>query len=438
MKILVADDEKNIRKVLLNELSSEGVILTEAESGLKALECLEKDEFDILLLDLHMPGLSGIEVLKQIRERDISTEVIVLTANASVGPAVEAMKLGAYDYFTKPFKLDELSAVIEKAFEKKKLRSENALLKTQIRRQLEGRSIIARSPVMLELLERVKKVAASDFPVLIYGESGAGKELIAKAIHDASPLADGPFIAINCGALPENMIESELFGYERGAFTGASAKKRGLLEIADKGTVFLDEIGDMPLPLQVKLLRVIEARCFFRLGGTQELNVAVRIVSATNKDLKKEIQKGSFREDLFYRISALTVSVPPLRDRRTDIPLLIDYFIHCSRMYKQKRFSKESLEILSGYAWPGNVRELQNVVQRVLLLSRGDVIEPFDLPPDLGADRATVSMRLEDIEREHILRVLKESGGQRGKAAEVLGIDPKTLYRKLNGYGVEN
>jgi len=436
MKILVADDEKNIRMVLRNELVAEGVEITETDSGQKALDLVEKDEYDIVLLDLNMPGLGGIEVLKRMKKLDVSAEVIILTADATVTSAVQAMKLGAYDYLTKPFKLEELMPLIEKAVEKKKLRSENLLLKSQLRRDAENQQFIAKSPVMLQLLETVRKIAFTDFPVLIAGDSGTGKELIARLVHRESPRSEGPFVAINCGAIPENMIESELFGYEKGAFTGAQAKKPGLLEISHTGTLFLDEIGDMPPPLQVKLLRVIETGSFFRLGGTRELKVNVRIVSATNKDLKAEIEKGSFRHDLFYRVSTLTITIPPLSERREDIPLLIEHCIRTMPGFRNKKFSSKALRVLSEYAWPGNVRELRNVVQRAMLLSHSDVIDVTELPQDLDRGRGPKGTRLEDLERNHILKVLKESGGQRGKAAEVLGIDPKTLYRKLQSYGV--
>jgi DNA-binding NtrC family response regulator len=438
IKILIAEDERNLRKVLVQELSFEGTDVDEVDDGKKALDLLQKDEYDVLLLDLNMPVLGGLEVLQKIRHLEIPTEVIILTADMTLATAVEAMKLGAYDYLTKPFNFSELSLVIEKACEKKKLRRENLLLKTQIRRQSEGNQIIVKSPVMLELLEMVRKIALSDFPVLISGESGSGKELFARKIHDDSARANGPFLAINCGALPENMIESELFGYEKGAFTGAHARKPGLLEIAHDGTLFLDEIGDMPLVLQVKLLRVIETGSFFRLGGTMELKVNLRIVAATNKDLKAAIEKSTFRQDLFFRIAALTVQIPPLRERPEDIPPLIEHFTRSAPGFRAKQFSGEALKILMGYPWPGNARELQHVVHRALLLSQGEVIGPSDLPSDLVRDGGTAgSSRLEDIERAHIMKVVKEAGGQRGKAAEVLGIDPKTLYRKLSSYGIE-
>jgi len=438
MRILIADDERNIRELLRDELASSASRVAVAENGRKALELLEKEEFDVLLLDINMPEMDGIEVLKKLNGQDIPTEVIILTAHATIQTAVEAMKLGAYDYLLKPFKIAELLPVLEKAYEKKKLRSENILLKTQVKKQTEVRTLIAESRVMREVIERSKIIAQSDFPVLITGESGTGKELIARFIHNASPRADRSYVVINCGALPENMIESELFGYEKGAFTGAQARKPGLLEIAHEGTLFLDEIGDMPLPLQVKLLRVIETGTFYRLGGTREQQVNVRVISATNKQLKAEIARGTFREDLYYRISALTVHLPPLRERKEDIVPLIE---HCKRnnpAFKQKRFSDDALKQISDHSWPGNVRQLQNVVHHALLLSRNDLVEPSDLSVDLEGRPGSGSMRLDDLEREHILRILKQSGGDRYKAAEALGIHPRTLARKLEEYGVGN
>lgn len=438
IKILIADDDKNLRKVLMEELSDAGFDTSMTDSGIKAIELLEKDEYDVLLLDLNMPGLGGIDVLKNIKALDIPTEVIILTGHGTVSNAVEAMKLGAYDFLAKPFKMEELKAVIEKAYEKKRLLNENLFLRTQIKRQSEAERVITKSPLMLDILETVKKVALSDFPVLVYGESGVGKELIAKAIHEASKREEKPIITINCGAIPENILESELFGYEKGAFTGAYARKLGLFEIANNGTVFLDEIGELPPQLQVKFLRVLETGVFYRVGGTKEIKVNLRFISATNKDIKNEVEKGSFRDDLYYRISALTLHIPPLRERKEDIQLLIEHFMKSNPDFRRRRFSKQALKALSDYPWPGNVRELQNLIYRVLLLSDHDIIEPSDLPPDLTAIEQKVSgRRLEDVEKEYILRVFKESGGQRAKASEILGIDPKTLYRKLQSYGVK-
>ena len=383
MRILIADDDKNLRMVLANELSEEGFGADIAENGAKAMGLLENQEYDVLLLDLNMPGLGGMDVLKKIKALELTTEVVILTGNATISTAVEAMKLGAYDFLTKPFKMAELKAVLEKAYEKKGLSRENLVLKTEIKRESESQKIITQSPLMFEIFEHVKKVALSPFPVLISGESGTGKELVARAIHYGSERADRPFVPINCGAIPENMLESELFGFEKGAFTGAHAKKLGLLEIANQGTLFLDEICELTSPLQGKLLRVIETSRFFRIGGTKEVQVDVKFVSATNKDVKSEAEAGRFRADLYYRISALTLSIPPLRERKEDIPLLIDHVIKSNPAFKGKSFSHEALNIVTEYAWPGNVRELLNVVYRILLLSKNNLIGPDDLPVDL-------------------------------------------------------
>jgi two-component system response regulator AtoC len=437
IRILIADDEKNLRTVLEKELSDEGYDVQGTGNGSDAAALLEKDEYDVLLLDQNMPGMDGMEVLKKIKSQELPTEVIILTGHGTVSTAVQAMKLGAYDYLTKPFKTEELKAIVERAYEKKKILNENLRLKTQIKRQSETQGIVTESHLMLEILETVKKVAVSDFPIVIYGESGTGKELVARAIHDASPRADGPFIPLNCGAIPQTMIESELFGHEKGAFTGAHERKLGLLEIAGNGTLFLDEIGELPLSLQVKLLRVIETSRFFRVGGVKEVRVSVKFISASNKDIKAEVEKGAFRADLYYRISALTLHIPPLRERREDIPLLIEHFRKKNPAFKQKQFRNDALKALSQYAWPGNVRELQNVVHRTFLLSHENMIAERDLPADLVACRKESSKRLFDVEKKHILGVLRDSDGHRARAAEILGIDPKTLYRKLRDYGVK-
>lgn len=437
IKILIADDEKNIRELLREGLAAVSThVAAEVENGELALEQLRNQEYDILLLDLSMPGMTGIEVLKSLREMDISVEVIVLTAHATVQTAVEAMRLGAYDYLMKPFKIAELTPVIEKAYEKKRLRSENALLKAHIRKQSEAPLMVAQSPVMRTILERSRKIAHAEFPVLITGESGTGKELIARFIHNASPRADRSYVVINCGALPETMIESELFGYEKGAFTGAAGRKPGLFEIANEGTLLLDEIGDMPPALQVKVLRVIETGSFYRLGGTREQNVNVRVLSATNKDLKSVIKSGLFREDLFYRISGLTVQLPPLRERKEDIIPLIERCRNDHPDFRQKRFSADALAALCAHDWPGNIRELQNVIHHLLLLTDKELIEPADLPAGLTGRRASSSIRLDDLEREHIFYVLSQCAGDRNKAAEALGIHPRTLLRKLAAFGM--
>jgi DNA-binding NtrC family response regulator len=404
---------------------------------LKAIELLEKDDYDVMVLDLNLPGMNGMEVLQKVRLLELSTEVIVLTAHASVPAAIEAMKLGAYDFLTKPFEIEVLKVVVQKAGEKKNLLSENIHLKTQLRRQSETGGFITQDPRMIEILESVKKVALADFPVLIFGESGVGKELVAKAIHNCRKQNGCPFIPINCGAIAENMMESELFGHEKGAFTGAFDKKPGLLEIAHTGSLFLDEIGELTLPLQTKLLRVIETGSFFRVGGTKEVKVNVRFISATNKDLKQEVEKSRFRSDLYFRISTVVIQIPPLRERKEDIPLLLEYTLKRTPGFKSKKFTPEAVRVLSEYSWPGNVRELQNVIHRTLLLTKEDVVEPADLPGDLMGERKTHALRLEDVEKDHILEVLRKVGGQRRKAAEILDVDPKTLYRKLLEYGVK-
>lgn len=437
IKVLLADDDASIRTVFETELAESGALaVASVDSGAKALALLEKEEFDVLVLDMNMPGLSGMDVLRKLCSLDIPVEVVVLTAHGTISLAVEAMKLGAYDFLTKPCKLEELETVIGKACEKKKLLQENLLLKTQLRLQSAPAEIIAGSPAMAAVLETVGRVAPTDLPVLITGESGVGKEVIARVLHQSSKRSDGPFVPINCGAIPDTMIESELFGYEKGAFTGAHARKPGLLEIANTGTLFLDEIGDMPLPLQVKLLRVIETSRFFRLGGTREVAVNVRILSATNKDMQAEFAKGTFRQDLFFRIAALTLPIPPLRERKADIPAFVERFLSSNPLFKSKRFTPAALGLLQDYRWPGNVRELQNVVHRAALLSPGDVIDRTDLPADMLEPGGSASDRLDDVEREHVLKVVRQAGGQKGKAAAILGIDPKTLSRKLQAYGV--
>ena len=437
MKILIADDDKNLRKVLVNELSDEGFDVIETDQGEKAVELLERNECDVLLLDMNMPGLSGLEVLKKLKELENPTEVIILTAYATVSTAVEAMKMGAYDYLTKPFQIEELKTIIEKAYEKKQILRENLLLKSQIKRQKDTKDIITANPVMLGILEDVKKFAVSDLPVLVCGESGVGKELIAKRLHNMSNRSEGPFLPINCGAIPETMLESELFGHEKGAFTGAYVKKLGLLEIANHGTLFLDEIAELSQRLQGKLLRVIETEKFFRVGGIKEINVDVRFVSATNKDIKKDVTTGDFRPDLYYRIGALNLYIPPLRERKEDIPLLVEHIIQSNPQFRNKKLSKKAIEILVQYGWPGNIRELQNVIRRALFLSADATMGPQDLSPDLTTGQSVSSRKLEDIEKEHILKIYREANGQKRRAAEILGVDPKTLYRKLHSYGIE-
>jgi two-component system response regulator HydG len=398
------------------------------------LEQLRGNEFDVALLDLMLPDGSGIEILRRIADEELPTEAIVLTGYAGVDTAIEAMKLGAYDYITKPARINELEILVQKAGEKARLRRENVSLKIRLGNQERGYGLITEDPGMKELMATVARVAPSDLPVLVQGESGTGKELVARAIHTASPRAPQPFVAINCAAVAESLLESELFGHEKGSFTGAVMRKPGLFEVADKGVLFLDEIGEVSPAVQVKLLRAIETREILRVGSTRPVRVDVRIVSATNKDVKTEMQEGRFREDLYYRLNGVTVRLPPLRERRGDIPLLARHFL--DRFAAKKQLTPRALETLTAYAWPGNVRELQMVIHRAAILALTNTIDADDLPLDVrdqGWKSAAVktSMSLADIEREYIETVLRQNEGHRGRTARALGIDPKTLYNKL-------
>ena len=437
IRLLIAEDDINLRKVLRIELSAAGFRVAEARNGQDALGRLQKEEFDVLLLDLNMPGLPGMELLQKIREQDLPIEVVILTADVTVASAVEAMRRGACDYLTKPVKIEEIAVVLTKAFEKKNLIRELQMLRTQVHRQDEFPGLVTRSPIMQELLRNVRAVARSSVAVHIHGESGVGKELIARGIHASSGRAGQSFLAINCSAVTESMFESELFGHEKGAFTGAVAQKPGLLEMAHKGTFFIDEVGEMPAALQAKLLRVLETGAFYRVGGVREITVDTRLVSASNRDLRRECDSGAFRKDLFWRISTISLFVPPLRERREDIPLLVDHFLRHLSSAKPRQISQAALRMLGEYDWPGNVRELQNVLQRATLLSRQEVLEPGDFGGlAAAAPAAPAGKRLNEVEKAHIMAVLQETGGHRGRAAEILGIDPKTLYRKLLQYGI--
>lgn len=438
-RVFIIEDDRNFRDVLGNELRAEGMVVRSAETISGQLDSRSFEGWDVLLLDLNLPDQDGLDILRKVSSIGLPIEVVIMTGHGTVASAVEAMRLGAYDFIEKPFKLQELKGIIRKAHEKRLLRFENISLKAQIRVQNESRRMVTASPAMEEVLAGAAKLAGSPLPVLIYGESGTGKELIARSIHEMGANPDKAFIAINCGAIPSTMLESELFGHEKGAFTGAVQKKPGLLELADGGTLFLDEISEMPLELQSKLLRAIEENSFFRLGGTKEVKVSLKFLSATNRDLQAEIAAGKFRADLYYRIGALSIRIPPLRDRPLDIPALVEHFRQMDPASKHKVFSADAVEALCRYGWPGNVRELKNVVQRTLLLSPGDTVNKGDLPPDIlsGGHEPNGGLKLNEMEKTHILKVLRESGGHRGKAAIALGIDPKTLYRKIIQYGIK-
>jgi DNA-binding NtrC family response regulator len=434
IRILVVEDDKALAEVLCDELRDRGYMAVPAETVGEGLNQLNESDFDVALLDLMLPDGSGIDVLKKITEEELAMEAIVLTGYATVGTAIEAMKLGAYDYITKPARMEEIETLVAKAAEKAHLRRENVSLKVRLQHQERVEGLVTDDPALKDILTTVERVAPADLPVLIQGESGTGKELIARALHRLSPRATHPFVAINCGAVPENILESELFGHEKGAFTGAQIRKPGLFEVADRGVVFLDEVGEIASSVQVKLLRAIETREFFRVGGTRPVQADLRIVSATNKNLKSEMQSGAFREDLYYRLNGVTIKLPPLRERKGDIPLLARYFL--DRLSPQKKLTREAVEALRSYAWPGNVRELQMVLQRAALLSSKSTLDAQDLPLDVRdqnwqAAAVRTELTLAEMEREYIETVLRQHDGHRGRTAKALGIDPKTLYNKL-------
>jgi two-component system response regulator AtoC len=437
IRVLLADDEKNLRELLVRELARRGHVVNGVADGRAALDQLAEEVPDVLLLDMRMPHVEGIGVLRALQEYAEAPQVIVMTGYQDVSTAVEAMKLGAYDYLTKPARIEELDILIRKAAEKGRLIRQNVALRAQLGPAAGG--IITISPAMEEVLRVVDRVAPTDSSVLILGESGTGKELVAQALHQRSPRAAQAFVPIHCGALPREVLESELFGHEKGAFTGAVNAKPGLIELAEGGTLFLDEIGEMEPDSQVKLLRVLESLSFFRVGGTRRRTVDMRLVTATNRDLAEAIKTNRFRQDLYYRINTITVSLPPLRARREDIRPLAEHFLEQHARYGRKKLSPASLQDLLHYDWPGNVRELQHVIQRAAILCRGDEIQPDDLPADVRGGRppaAAAGGSLEDMERQHIMATLKQVGGHRGKAAALLGIDPKTLYRKILTYGI--
>jgi DNA-binding NtrC family response regulator len=443
IRVLVADDEKNLRDVLVRELSRKGLEVDGVADGEEALERLSGGGYDVVVLDMKMPRREGIEVLRELAASPEPPQVIVMTGFQEVGTAVEAMKLGAYDYLTKPAKIEELDILIRKAAEKGQLLRDNVALRAHAPGAAPFGGILTRSPRMQDVLRIIERVAPTDSAVLILGESGTGKELVARAIHEHSQRADRPFVPIHCGALPREVLESELFGHEKGAFTGAVGAKPGLVELADGGTLLLDEIGEMELDSQVKLLRALETGTFFRVGGTRPRRVDVRIVAATNRDLAEAMRHGEFRQDLYYRINTIAIHLPPLRDRREDIALLARHFVEGNAAYGIRRLGPAALTALEAYAWPGNVRELQHAIERAVILAKGDELEPGDLPPEvLGgttpppAAGPAAAGSLEGMERQHIVATLRQVGGHRGKAAALLEIDPKTLYRKVLSYRI--
>ncbi len=467
-KILVIDDDPTVLDVLKTFLSEKGYEVTLSDSGESGLELLISERFDLAIIDLVIPRVGGIEILKELNSRRIKVPVIIMTAYGTIQNAVLSMKLGAFDYITKPFNLEELQLIIEKALEVSRLERENIALKGQLRQRYHFSVLVGDSIKMQRIYDLIEKIADTDSTILITGESGTGKELVAKTIHYNSSRAEGPFVPINCAAIPRDLLESELFGHERGAFTGAVNTRIGRFELANKGTLFLDEIGELDPSLQVKLLRVLQEREFERVGGVKTIKVDVRIIAATNRNLEEAVREGKFREDLYWRLNVIPIHLPPLRERREDIPLLLDHFLkrfQRKRKGKPLRFSEEALAVLMRYDWPGNVRELENLVERLTILVSHEVVMPDDLPerflkregvdkglptvtsplstvtspptlediPEGGIDLAKV---LEETERNLILNALRKAGGVRSKAAALLGINRTTLIEKMKRLGI--
>jgi DNA-binding NtrC family response regulator len=448
--VLIVDDEPGIRESLRILLKNEGFSPVVAAGGKEGLERLSDCKPDIVLTDIRMPAVSGVELLSAARERDAEVPVILMTAQATLQSAVQAVNAGAFYYIQKPFRNDELLAILRRAAEHRSLRVENRSLKQEIRRR--DMSVtdgpVGSSPAWQTIMQLAETVAPTESTVLLQGESGTGKEVIARYIHRLSERAEGPFLSINCGALPESLLESELFGHVRGSFTGAVKDKTGLFEAARGGTFFLDEIGETTPATQVKLLRVLQSREIIPVGATEAQSIDIRLIAATNRDLDEEVKHGGFRSDLYYRLNVIALHLPPLRDRRDDIPLLATAFLQRNapaRGEAPKQISSAALEALVQWQWPGNVRELENALERAVILTRGDTIELSALPervthpapPNLVADRSAASPTLDAIERAYILWVLQGEGGNKTRTAEVLGIDPSTLYRKLTRFGVE-
>ena len=448
-KLLIVDDEGSLREMLAILLRREGYNVEQADNGAVAFEMVQQSIYDLIITDIQMPRMTGIELLRQLREQDNEVTVMMVTAFSSTEEAVEAMKLGAYDYITKPFKNDEIRLVIRNALERKQLQLENRQLKQQLGERFSFKRLIGNSPAMTKLISLLERIAPSQANVLITGESGTGKELVAKALHLNSERKNSPFVPINCGAIPENLLESELFGHEKGAFTGADKRKDGLFESAENGTLFLDEIGELPMGMQVKLLRILQEREFRRVGGTQNIPLNIRLIAATNQDLNEMVNQGTFREDLFYRLNVVAIELPPLRSRRDDIPLLINNFYRQQTGKKEYNIDRRVLPLLLNYDWPGNVRELQNLVERCLVLGETEELTIDCLPPQIKGQSSVVcsvmdaipadfklEAWLEEMERTVLLKALEKSGGVRKKAAELLGISFRSIRYRLEKLGI--
>ncbi len=444
-QVVVVDDEERMRTLVSKVLGKHGYAVRTAADGASALHLLEEEPADLVLTDVKMPGMDGLELLRAVRETLPEAAVILMTAFGSIDAAVQAMREGAYDYISKPFKIEELLVICEKALEQRHLKREVQALRQEIGGRYQFGNLTGKSPAMQEVFRLIEQVAPSKSTVMIYGKSGTGKELVARAIHYNSPRRDKRFVPVNCAAIPAELLESELFGHEKGSFTGAIQTKLGKFELANGGTLFLDEVGTMRLDLQAKILRALQEREFTRVGGTRTIQVDVRVIAATNQDLRHMVSEGAFREDLYYRLNVVPITVPALKERPEDIPLLATHFL--------KRFAEETgsvvtsispaaMQILMNYAWPGNVRELENAIERAVTLARHPTILPEDLPPHFTAtvspvERAmALDCSLEDLERQYMQEVLRRTRGHQTRAAAILGIDRRTLYRKIRRYGL--
>ncbi len=448
--VLVVDDELGIREAFTFLLEDEYNVLT-SENGEETLKLVKEKDINLIVLDIVLPGMDGIEVLEKIKKIDEDIEVIMLTATKTVKTAVEAMKLGAYDYITKPFDVEEIKAVIRKALKNRALCREVGYLRSEVEKEANFKSIVGNTPQMKKIYKTVEEVSKSDATVLIYGQSGTGKELIARAVHHSSPRRNKPFVPVNCAAIPSELLESELFGHEKGSFTGAIGRKLGKFELANEGTIFFDEIGNLKIELQAKLLRVLEEREIERVGGVKRIRIDVRIISATNVDLKKAVEEEKFREDLYYRLNIVPIELPPLNERKEDIPLLVDHFLKKlnQRFHKNvKEISPKTLDFLCKYSWPGNVRELENMIERLVALAKKAKISSRELPLDILMNESISleSLREEGIslrqgrdqfEKEFIGKVLEKTGWNQTRAAEVLGVHRNTLLLKIESLGIQ-
>ena len=452
--ILVADDDASIRSLLKQLLSDEGYSVVEATTGTEVVEKVKDTNPDLVIMDVRMPELDGIEALSKLKVSSPKTSVLIMTAFGSSNNAIRAMELGAFDYITKPFELDKISHTVKRVIEYRDLTSEVQVLRDEISSLVQTERIVGNSPAMQEVYKTVGKVAKADATVLITGESGTGKELVAEALHYNSNRRSGPIVKVSCAALPETLLEAELFGHEKGSFTGAMTQRRGRFEMADKGTIFLDEIGEMSLPMQTKLLRVLQERKIERVGSSLPIKVDIRIICATNKDLQRQVEQQKFRDDLFYRLNVINIHMPPLRDRKDDIPALVEHFLakhRYSATAQPAAISEEALKRLMEYDWPGNVRELENVVERAVVLSRGQIITSRELPfgdheagehEEEGGDEVSVEKSffkksVAQFEKDLIMKALRDATGNRSKAAEMLGIYRRLLYAKIKEYGLE-